>query len=81
MALLRFDYVNWHGRLHTYLIEPESIEFGEDHPEELHRGKWLLHGMVVTRDGDPRTKEMGDNRRRSFIFERLRGISQVERSR
>jgi hypothetical protein len=80
MANLRFDYVNWHGRLHTYVVEPESIEFDINHAEESHRCKWLLHATVVTRDGDPRTEAMGDNRRRSFIFERLRSISQVDRS-
>lgn len=78
-SYLRFDYVNWHGRLHTYVVAPESIEINAEHPQEDHRGKWLLHAKVVTRDGDPRVKEMGDNRRRSFIFERLRSLSQVDR--
>lgn len=77
-SCLRFDYVNWHGRLHTYVVEPESITIDYKHAQDDHRGKWLLNAMVVTRDGDPRAEAMGDNRRRSFIFERLRSLSQVD---
>lgn len=69
--LLSFDFVNWHGRNHRYLIAPEKIELAFT-PENEDEPTWVLHGEVITRDGDPRP-EMG-NRRRTFRMNGLRNI-------
>lgn len=70
--LLEFTYQNWRGDVHTYVIEPESISFGNPDPH------WYLNGMLVTRSGDPRP-ELAD-RRRSFILAKMIRIAEVPRS-
>lgn len=82
--LLKFIYVNWSGEEHEYVIEPESLEYKDIHyihPKtgEYHGEHHVIHGMVVTRDGDPRP-EMGDNRRRSFIVAKMQVIREVDSS-
>jgi hypothetical protein len=64
--LVQFVYINWHGHQHTYVVLPESIEFGRPgdatDPDEQ---EWMFHGELVTRDGDTRP-HMFPSRRRSF---------------
>lgn len=67
---LAFKYVNWKGELHEYVIQPESLEFTDAgtvakvDPRPGMQFRWVLHGQLITRDGDPRP-EMS-TRRRSF---------------
>lgn len=79
---LRFEYTNWRGDDHVYVIEPDGkVEFyegqgmGEDHVP-IGPG-WTLSGYVVSRDDDPRP-EMGNNRRRSFLIADMRAVVEVE---
>jgi hypothetical protein len=84
--LLKFDYKNWKGEEHTYVIALDMrdafrMQFmkpgvlgREVSAEEM---TWHVSGNVVTRDGDPRT-EMGPTRRRSFILTKMRNIEEVE---
>lgn len=74
---LSFDYVNWRGRNHRYVIEPERIEFAFV-PFSTNIETWVLHGMVVTRDDDPRPGM--SNRRRTFLMSGLRNIRTEPRS-
>lgn len=78
--LLSFAYRNHRGDWHQYAIEVEGIEFTDRTGQHDDVARWMLHGMVVTRDGDARP-EMGDNRRRSFILTQIIGMAEVERSR
>lgn len=81
LEVTRFTYTNWRGVNHVYEVDVESFQFGpftkdgtdSSAPVESHR--WVMHGYVVTRDGDDRP-EMGDNRRRTFLLD---GISNMER--
>lgn len=71
--VLRFRYTNWRGAAHTYAIVPEGTSY-----EKLATtgdSRWMLHGHVITRDGDPR-QEMGSNRRRSFAIAGMTEISE-----
>jgi hypothetical protein len=77
---IEFRYVNWRDRVHTYVIDVESIEFGPYERGGMKSGAravWVLSGHVVTRDGD-RRPEMGDNRRRTFIMSDIAFPSVVE---
>ncbi len=81
-VLLSFTYTNWRGQEHRYVIEPEGkIEFGPYDQGGMHPGQepsaWVMHGKVVTRDGDPRP-EMG-TRRRTFLMAEMRDIEGVAR--
>ena len=77
-VLLAFDYTNHRGDSHRYVIEPEKIECGPYDQgglnEQLER--WVLHGKVITRDGDRRA-ELGQQRRRTFQMDGLRNIENV----
>lgn len=76
---LEFDYLNHRGIRYTYVITPESLQFGWWHPDgggivpERRRGEctplWVLSGDVITRDGDKRP-DMG-TRRRTFVFDKI----------
>ena len=57
--ILEFDYVNWKGDPHRYVIKTESLTYGQ--PDK----HWYINGDLITRDGDPR-EDMGPTRRRSF---------------
>lgn len=61
---LKFQYLNWRGNEHKYVVDVEELTWGA--PEN----RWYLSGQVVTRDGDSR-EEMGPNRRRSFHVEKV----------
>jgi hypothetical protein len=69
---IEFEYTNWKGRRHTYVVVPEAVAYGPytgmgyDQREGA-ECQWVLHGDVVTRDGDSRP-EM-DTRRRTFVLE------------
>jgi hypothetical protein len=75
MKALKFDYINWKGEAHTYVIVPTGADIG---PKKSH-GEFrpMLHGNVLTRDGDDRP-EMGPTRRRSFVLAELKNIKEVE---
>lgn len=82
LEVIRFDYTNWVGNRHTYEIDVESIQLGpftrggveSSLPTERH--VWVMHGHVVTRDGDERS-DMGDNRRRTFLLANVANVSRV----
>lgn len=73
--LIRFLYTNWNGEHHEYVIEPESIEFAPYDKGGSRAGLrgsqavWVLHGDLVTRDGDTRADM--DTRRRTFIMSEI----------
>jgi hypothetical protein len=78
--MLRFKYTNWKGDNHEYVILVESIEFGAydkggTTPRPASEWSWVVHGDVVTRDGDTR-RNMG-TRRRTFMLAELREIDWV----
>jgi hypothetical protein len=80
--LLRFRYVNWKGVDYEYVVDPEGFQFGpfekggiNSLPDAEH--VWVMHGHVVTRNGDPR--EDLQTRRRTFILADMRGIGEVPR--
>lgn len=70
---IKFTYVNWRGDEHEYVIKLESLEYGHygEHGSTGSVGEmnWVLHGHVVTRDGDPRP-DMG-TRRRTFLLNKI----------
>lgn len=78
---LQFKYVNWRDHLHEYVIQPESVTWSTvGNPVEGARGErdaWMLHGWVITRDGDPRP-EMDPSRRRSFELAKLQEVAEVD---
>lgn len=77
--LLKFRYTNWKGEEHEYVIEPEGISYS-DYPPGEEPKRWQLHGMVVTRDGDPRPQlsHHPGERRRSFLLVGLRDVEEVQ---
>lgn len=74
MNKLRFNYTNWRGEDHEYLVEPETIQFmtsvpaREDADDEPH---WVLNAGVIARDGKSREG------RRSFILAHLREVQEI----
>lgn len=82
---LKFQYVNWRGDEHEYVIRPQNIVFARypatDEGEEEEQEHWVLNGWIVTRDGDPRSElELEGERRRSFILTEIRGLVEVQAS-
>lgn len=71
---VEFDYVNWRGQDHHYVIVTESFVFGMYGEGVI--PEWHLNGNVVTRDGDIRP-EMGPTRRRSFLLHKMRNLRSV----
>lgn len=75
---VKFNYTNHNQEHHEYVIEMESAQWGHftqsgvGGPDE----RWVIHGEVVRRDDDPRP-EMGDNRRRTFLVEKIRSLEYV----
>lgn len=84
--LIQFEYENWRGEQHEYVIEPESVVLGlydaggshRDSPNREDNLQLVLHGMIVTRDGDTRP-HLG-SRRRTFLIRKMRAIRVLERS-
>lgn len=81
---IEFDYVNWRGEDHHYLVEVEGVECGPydaggthaaHSPDDVH---WVMNGIVVTRDGEVR--ETQDNGRRTFLLGKIRNIGEVTRT-
>lgn len=72
---LQFVYTNHDGDTHTYVIKPTGADtlspVGSD-AEELP----VLHGDVITRDGDPRL-DMDPTRRRTFVIADMAAIENV----
>lgn len=78
---IKFCYKNWRGNYHEYVIEPKTVEFGYYHGDvngDDEGPMWLLHGELLTRDGDERT-DMGD-RRRSFIVGKIDELERVHQA-
>lgn len=78
MLALKFDYVNWRGERHEYIIVPQGEPITEQYTRQGQGDtKTLyLHGQLITRDGDPRI-ELGPSRRRSFEISRLENLEVV----
>jgi hypothetical protein len=78
--LIEFEYMNWRDNLHTYVVQPEGVAIGTydpgGHSSDPADSTFVLHGTVVTRDADTRP-EMGDNRRRTFIIQKIVGAVRV----
>ncbi len=73
----RFRYTNWRGTEHEYVIDVEGVEaprdFGTYTGEKATGDRvWVVHGDVVTRDGDPRKSVV--TRRRTFKLDELRNL-------
>lgn len=79
---LRFDYINWRGELHTYVIKPLRLNWGKCkcHRSNPDLESWNITGVVVTRDGDARAglgTEPG-NRTRTFAVTRMIGMEEID---
>lgn len=79
---VKFRYVNWNGDPHEYIIKVLSVEFGPyddggGTPRPVSMYGWVLHGDVVTRDGDPRP-EMGPTRRRTFLIRKIHEMELID---
>jgi len=78
---LKFRYVNWRGDDHEYVIEVEAVAFGKYDSAgagpTVHTGNWVIHGAVLTRDGDTRP-DLGNNRRRTFLISKIRNPEEVK---
>jgi hypothetical protein len=77
---LGFKYENWRGENHVYEIMPEAVECGPWDSSGQHEGRpyeWVMHGYVVTRDGDNR-RDMGANRRRTFLMRKMTELRTVD---
>lgn len=77
-VLLEFDYNNWRGDDHSYVIKVESIEFGPydkggGTPRPRDQWSWVVHGDVITRDGEERS-DMGPTRRRTFLLSDIKNV-------
>lgn len=78
ISTIRFRYVNWRGDEHEYVIDVESIEYGRYDAGGYGQGQrlqWVLNGFVVTRDGEERRDEKGNQMRRTFMLD---GITDPE---
>jgi hypothetical protein len=84
MNYLRFDYTNWRGDHHNYVIMPDTVNAAVSGALTYRRPNaddtdeaWMLHGMIITRDGDKREELVGANRRRSFKLCDIRNLEEV----
>lgn len=72
--LVQFRYKNWRDQDYDYVIEVESLQYGRFRKDgvghELDPRVWVLHGQLITRDGDDRS-EMNP-RRRTFLLDDIR---------
>lgn len=76
---IKFKYTNWKGDDHEYVIQVESVEYGHYDGSGINADvrNWVLHGDVITRDGDSRD-DMG-TRRRTFLIEKIRDPEEILR--
>lgn len=80
---VKFNYTNWRGDEHEYEIIVEAVEFGPydkggfDDSRDRDDWMWVMHGHVVTRDGDER-KDMGPTRRRTFIMSGMKLVEEIK---
>lgn len=74
---LHFHYVNWRGDPHDYVVLVEGIAYGRYNASGVDDTvkNWVLHGVVVSRDGDIRP-EMGDSRRRTFLLSKIEQLKE-----
>lgn len=82
-APVEFEYDNWRGNNHKYVVMIESIKFertpvGPPGSSE-HQEMFALHGWVITRDGDSRP-DMGPTRRRTFILQKIKNFRVLGRT-
>lgn len=80
-SIVRFTYTNHKSCDHVYEIDVESFQYGPFVKDGIDRSEnpvsaWVMHGHVVTRDGDARP-EMGGNRRRTFLLDGVRDLSVI----
>lgn len=72
MNLLKFEYINWRGEHHTYLVDVEGFEYGPyeagGHSRDGSK-RFVMHAHVIERDGAARPG------RRTFL---LTGLMNVE---
>lgn len=73
---LKFQYRNWRGEEHTYVIEPTGADVSP--PSFDHEpNRVMLHGNLISRDGDERC-DLGISRQRSFVLVNMRLMEEVE---
>jgi hypothetical protein len=70
---LRFNYKNWRGEEHEYLIDPEPHSLGLRW-EGDHEGSWVISGRCLLRDGEQRP----DWPRRTFKVVDMKDVEEVE---
>lgn len=73
MIALMFEYQNWRGDTHTYLVTPERFEEA-DYDALSGERHWVLHANVIERDNAPRPG------RRTFQLTGVRNLREVEES-
>lgn len=82
LAVIEFDYVNWRGEPHHYVIDIESLEFGAYGPEGKTgpdvKPRWVMNGFVILRDGKPRDVPEGETNRRTFLMEKMENVKEYE---
>lgn len=78
-ATIEFTYKNWHDTTHEYVIDVECFEWMgmEGHqPNSMAPETMVLHGSLITRDGDEREGML--TRRRSFRVDSLMEVRRVD---
>lgn len=77
--IVKFCYTNWRGTDYEYVVEVESFQYGRFQKGgigcEPDPRVWVLHGQVVSRDGDERP-EMNP-RRRTFLLHDVRDLEVI----
>ena len=67
--LMRFEYTNWRGEDHEYVVRPESLDcVNYMHGKDKELMVWVMHAWVITRDKESRPG------RRTFILNGLRNV-------
>lgn len=69
---IAFEYTNWRDEDHSYLVQPEAIEYAVYSPGGVDvepKYTWLMHAHVLQRDNADRPG------RRTFILHNLRWVS------
>ncbi len=77
---VQFRYTNWRGDEYEYVVEVESFQFGRFQKSGIGREPdprvWVLHGQVITRDGNERP-EMNP-RRRTFLLDDVKDLEVID---
>lgn len=69
---VQFDYENWRGERHTYIVAVEGFEWGEFASSGKSGTHMVMHGYVAYRDGKARP---GVHPRRTFVVEKLENMA------